>query len=428
MYRWLYGSQNLPLLRRILGSEERELSLPYSAIPPDYFAAGYCLAHSNCTWKINCNYISIDDVAMDFLSRGCKYELTATNIFSKIVSASFRGGSITADGVKHFLTIPNIMLLRLQHINLWNNKLDKRACEMLAEGVQSMSCLETLNLGRNLFGSGGAVQLVSSLRLHRSKLRELHMYITGISDPDFECIANYIRSSTSLERLYIGGNDMSVKSIGSLCKALSVNSSMKNLGIGGHNLTTSHCVCLGQLLREPIECKIEELILKGCNMTSDGVREVVSGLSDNHTLKELDLNDNQIGSEGAVAMATMLKENSLLETLRLNWCSIGSRGGTELGVALETNKTLKVLGLSGNAIGVDGVRGLCVGLENNSSLEELDLGYDVSLEEKGVSLLLKCVEEKNRSLKKLDLPKKYRNSTDLSTMQQSRYRCLVMWA
>ena len=414
----------MPLLRRILGYGERELSLPYSAIAPDYFAAGYCLAHSNCTWKINCNYISIDDVAMEFLSRGCKYELTATNISSKIVSASFRGGSITAYGVEHFLNIPNITLL--QHINLADNKLDKRACEVLAEGVQRMPCLETLSLGRNSIGSGGAVQLMSSLRLHSSKLGELHMYITGISDPDFECIARYIYSTTSLKKLYIGGNDMSVSSIGSLCKALSANSSMKNLGIGGHHLTAPHCVCLGELLREPIKCKIEELILKGCNMTSDGVREVVSGLSDNHTLRELDLNDNQIESEGAVAVATMLKKNSSLETLRLNWCSIGSEGGRELGVALKKNTTLKVLGLSGNAIGDDGVRGLCVGLENNSSLEELDLGDHVSLEEEGVSLLLKCIEEKNRSLKKLNLPKKHKKSTDISSELQSR--CLVMWA
>ena len=53
-------------------------------------------------------------------------------------------------------------------------------------------------------------------------------------------------------------------------------------------------------------------------MTSDGVGEVVSGLSDNHTLRELNLSDNQIGSEGAVAVATMLKRNSSLETLQLH--------------------------------------------------------------------------------------------------------------
>ena len=249
------------------------------------------------------------------------------------------------------------------------------------------------------------------------------MSCTGISDAEFECIANYIHSTANLGSLNIRGNDISVKSIDSLCKALSANSSMRTLVMGSCHLTTSHCVCLGQLLRHPIHCKIERLYLDYCSMTSDGVGEVVSGLSDNHTLRELDLSGNLIGSEGAIVMATMLKRNSSLETLDLNRCDIGSSGGVELGAALERNKTLRELWLGGNAIGDDGVRGLCAGLENNSSLEDLGLRGDKSLGEEGVSLLLKCVEEKNRSLKRLMLPEKYKR--DIPSELQSR--CEVWW-
>ena len=174
--------------------------------------------------------------------------------------------------------------------------------------------------------------------------------------------------------------------------------------MGGCNLTTSHCACLGQLLRQPIRCKIDELDLWGYNMTSEGVGEVMSGLSCNHTLRKMDLSGNKIGSEGAVAVATMLKRNSSLEILGLDSCNIGSSGGAELGIALVMNKTLRLLWLSRNAIGYGGVKGLCVGLENNSSLEELNLSGDESLGEEGVSLLLKCVEERNRSLNVLELP------------------------
>ena len=169
MHSWLYESQNLPVLSSVLGSSERTLRLLYSATTTDYFVAGYCLAHSNCTWSIDCNYISVDDVAMEFLSKGCNHQLAMTDISSKIDTASFMGGSITADGVEHFLRIPNLLLQHIQHLTLWDNKLDRRACELLAECVQRMPCLETLNLGRNpLIGCGGAVQLVSSL--HNSKL------------------------------------------------------------------------------------------------------------------------------------------------------------------------------------------------------------------------------------------------------------------
>ena len=422
MYSWLYESQNLPLLTSVLGSGERELSLFYSATTSDYFVAGYCLAHSNCTWSVA--FMSVDDVAMEFLSKGCNHQLPETGISSQLVSfgSIISSGSITAEGVRHFLTIPNSLLQHIQHLDLHDNKLDRRACDVLAEGVQRMPCLKTLNLSRNSrIGCGGAVKLVSYL--HSSKLRELRMSGTGISDPDFECLASYIHSTSSLQKLSIGWNDISVESIDSLCKALSANSSMRSLDMSCCHLTTSHCVCLGQLLRHPIHCKIEELDLSGCGLTSDGVGEVVSGLSDNHALRELELTSNQIGSKGAVVIATMLKTNSSLERLWLDECSIGSSGGVELGRALERNKTLRELKLSGNALGDDGVRGLSEGLETNSSLEVLVLWRDKSLGEEGVSLLLKCVEEKNTSLKRLLLPEKYKR--DISRALQSRYE--VWW-
>ena len=407
VYSWLYESQNLPLLTSVLGSGERELSLHYSATPTDYFVAGYCLAHSKCTWIMNFDFISVVDVAIEFLSKGCNHQLSETDISCKIVSASFVQGSITADGVEHFLTVPNSLLQHIQYLSLIDNKLDRRPCDLLAEGVQKMPCLQTLRLNFNSgVGCGGAVQLVSSL--HSSKLRELHMCGTGISDPDFECLASYIHSTTSLQKLHIGGNDISIESIASLlCRALSDNSSMRSLDMNDCHLTTSHCECLGQLLRHPIHCKIEWLDLSYCSLTSDGVGELVSGLSDNHTLRVLNLSGNQIRSDGAVAIATMLKTNSSLEILYLDSCSIDTSGGVELGAALERNKTLRVLWLSRNALGDVGVRGLCVGLENNSSLQSLDLRFDKSLGEEGVSLLL-MKKSKNLQvcLPKFERPKK----------------------
>ena len=421
MYRWLYESQNQSLLTSVLGSGERELRLTYSAITTDYFAAGYCLAHSNCRWNVNFNVISVDDVSMEFLNKGCNHQIPETGISSQLVLASFWGGSITAEGVGHFLTISNLLLQHIQHLDLSKNKLDRRGCELLTEGVRRMPCLEKLNLSLNSgIGCGGVVQLVSSL--HSSKLRELDMSETGISDPDFECLTSYIHSTTSLEELHIGEDEISVESIDSLCKALSANSSMRRLDLWVSPLTTSHCVCLGQLLRQPIHCQIERLNLNDCSLTSDGVGEVMSGLSHNHTLRGLKISYTRIGSEGAVAIATMLKTNRSLERLDLAECGIDSSGGVELGAALERNKTLRYLDLSWNALGYDGVRGLCVGLENNSSLEELWLNGDESLGEEGVSLLLKCLEEKNTSLKKLWLPEKFKR--DISSELKSR---LYIW-
>ena len=420
MYRWLYESQNQSLLTNVLGSGERWLRLSYSATATDYFAAGYCLAHSNCGWRIHLTFV--DDVTMEFLSRGCNYQLPMTGISSHLVSANLSYWSISAEVVGHFMCMPNSLLQHIQHLNLSGTNLDRRRCELLAESVQRMPYLEKLYLsGNEGIGCGGAVQLLSSL--HNSRLRVLVMTKTGISDPDFDCLARYIPSTKCLEELSIGRNEISVESIDSLCRALSVNSSMRMVNMNNCHLTTSHCVCLGQLLRHPMHCQIEKLYFIECGMTSDGVGEVVSGLSDNHSLRELVLIGNQIGSEGAVAVATMLKTNSSLDTLHLAWCGIGSSGGVELGAALERNKTLRSENLSGNELGEDGVRGLSAGLESNSLLEKLGLDGDESLGEEGVAFLLKTVVGKNTSLKKSWLPVEFKR--DLS--QEFQSRCEVVW-
>ena len=199
-------------------------------------------------------------------------------------------------------------------------------------------------------------------------------------------------------------------------------SRLNSLDMWGCVLTAPHCTYLGQLLKNPINCKIEELNLSHCSLTSEGIGELVCGLGDNYTLRDLDLVGNPITSEGVAAVATMLKTNSSLDTLWLEECSIGSDGGVELGTALEKNNTLKILWLSGNSLGDNGVRGLSIGLANNSSLKRLYLRGDESLGVEGVSLLLECLEEKNKTLMRLGLPKKYKRY--ISSFMS---KCEVIW-
>ena len=105
MYRWLYESQNQSLLTSVLGSGERKLRLSYSATTTDYFAAGYCLAHSSST--IILHFSSVDNVSMEFFTKGCNHQITETNISSVLVSAFLSHGSITAEGLEYFFNAPN---------------------------------------------------------------------------------------------------------------------------------------------------------------------------------------------------------------------------------------------------------------------------------------------------------------------------------
>ena len=416
MCRWLYESQNKSQLQDVIGSSERRLRLTYSATATDYFSTGYCLAQSKCAWKIDLR--SVDDVAMEMFVKGCKHDHAMGGY---LISASFTGKFLSAEGLKYFLTVDDSLLQNIKHLNLRDNKLDRRACKMLAENVQRMPNLAKLNLRDNMgIAQGGAVQLM--LSLYKTKLRELGMTRTGISDPDLEKLAGYVKFTKSLEELRFGENKLSLTSIDTLCKALSVNSSLKRLYMSGCYFDEAHCASIGELLRHPLHSQIEELGISYCVLTGNGIGKVVSGLIDNHVLRELDFNHTQITAEGASAIAKMLMKNSSIERLYLGKCGISNSGGMELGAALKINKTLRRLCLAGNALGDDGAKGLCVGLETNTSLEELRIEDDKLLGKEGVSLLLNCVEE-NKSLKSLVLPGKFKKNT-CRDLQSS---CVVSW-
>ena len=189
--RLLYESQNQSLLTSVLGSGGRRLRLSHSATPTDYFASGYCLSHSNCIWNILS--MSVNDVAMEFLSRGCNHQLPKTGISSQLFSASFVCESITAESVEHFLTIPYSLMQHVQHLSFFKkkNKLDERGFRLLREGLQRMQYLDIITIAGRL--------LVFSR--HN---RKLSVTRTSITESDFQ-------SGLSS----IGESEKSVKSIDS---------------------------------------------------------------------------------------------------------------------------------------------------------------------------------------------------------------------
>ena len=147
------------------------------------------LAHSNFRWNILPIY---DDVGLEFLSRGCNHQLPETGISSQLFSASFVCEPITAGGIEHFLTVPYSLMQHAQHLSFFKNKLDEIGFCLLREGLQRMTCLDTITVGGGL--------LVFSQ--HNRKL--LSVTRTSISDSDYE-------SGLSS----IGESEKSVKSIDS---------------------------------------------------------------------------------------------------------------------------------------------------------------------------------------------------------------------
>ena len=407
-FHFLFEAKHISMTTRTLGSGEMVVKSHYSWTPLDYYVTGHAISHSNCSWILNFELSSIDDEKFEMFCQGCAAS-GGTGCRGHISHAYFWGNDITSKSIQPFVNIPPHILQNMRELYLSGNKLDGSACDQLAKTVPPMSRLEELWLSSNPIGRGGAVEVIKALC--GSGVKQLWLNNTGIGEPDCEALCELLKSSHSLQHLYIHWNNLSSESVASIITGLSHNSSLTTLDISNSHFSKANVDSLASVLKDQLKCTLTVLILRDCHISSEGAVKLVAALCKNTALNDLDLSHNSIGEhvEGATAVAKMLVENKTLTKLYLWDCHINSEGAVELAAALCKNSTLKYLNLDRNPIGVEGASSMSDMLQHNTSLEELYLRDD-SVGEEGVHQLINSLKH-NQTLRELRLPLKYMSET-----------------
>ena len=407
-FHFLFEAKDISMTTRTLGSDEMFVKSHYSWTPLDYYVTGHAISHSNCPWRLNFQWSSIDDEKFKLFCQGCAVP-DETECTGHISHAEFWGNDLTSKSIQSFVNIPPYILQNMRVLRLDNYKLDGSACDLLAKVVTSMSRLEVLRLGGNPIGSGGAVEVIKALC--GSGVKELWLSSTGIGEPDCETLCKLLKSRHSLQQLYIDHNNLSSESVASIITGLSHNSSLTTLYISNSHFSMANVDSLASVLKDHSKCILTWLDLQDCHISSEGAVKLAAALCKNTTLEHLNLSRNPIGEhvEGMTAVAKMLVENKTLTALYLWDCHISSEGAVELAAALCKNSTLKHLNLSRNPIGVEGASSMSDMLQHNTSLEGLYL-CDDSVGEEGVHQLINSLKH-NQTLRKLVLPEKYKSET-----------------
>lgn len=164
-------------------------------------------------------------------------------------------------------------------------------------------------------------------------------------------VSTALEANCSLLSLTIACIPCGDTAVGSLCKALTANTSLRSLA------------------------------LNFCGITSRGCRMLAEALCNGCRLTKLELaGDTDVGDDGADALAEALRANATLTHLGLMFCGISTLGVQALCDSLRQNSSLNSLDLMGNhSIGPAGARSLVELLKVNCTL------FQVRLKDSGIS-------------------------------------------
>ncbi|XP_072893711.1 ribonuclease inhibitor-like [Hemitrygon akajei] len=135
-----------------------------------------------------------------------------------------------------------------------------------------------------------------------------------------------------------------------LLSALSTNPSLTELDLSDNKLGDSGVKLVFAALRNP-ECKIQKLRLREVGLTDSGAEDLVSALSTKPSLTELNLSGNELGDSGVKLVSAALRNPECkIQKLRLRDVGLTDSGTEDLISALSTNPSLTVLNLELNSL------------------------------------------------------------------------------
>ncbi|KAM3918894.1 NACHT, LRR and PYD domains-containing protein 12-like [Leptodactylus fuscus] len=320
---------------------------------------------------------------------------------------------------------------RIEELHLGDNHLPDTSCTQLASVIRNNQSLKILGLsGNRLFGPNFR-DLMAALSSPACRIEELHLDSNNLPDTSCTQLASGIRNNQSLKILDLSGNPLSGPHFSDLMAALSSPACrIEELHLAGNNLQDTSCIQLASGIRNNQSlkildlsynslsgphfsdlmaalsspaCRIEELHLDDNDLLDTSCKQLVSGISNNKSLKKIVLSKNHLfGPNFRDLMTALSSPDCRIEELLLDQNNLPDTSCTQLASVIRNNQYLKILDLSHNHLSGPHFSDLMAALSSPACrIEKLRLAHN-DLPDTSCTQLASVIRN-NQSLKILDL-------------------------
>ena len=301
--------------------------------------------------------------------------LKVLNLTKNVVSDA--GAMALAEGIAHNAS--------LETLDLSSNEIGKEGIIALFDALKNTS-IRKLKLDQNNLKN---VTNIGKALANNLTLKELDLSHNKLGDEDVAEIAAGLAHNTSLETLDLSWNKIGQEGWNVLFDTIKSNTSIRELKLCHNKLWKVTNIWKALATNQTLK----ELDLSHNNLGEEDAAEIAAGLAHNISLETLDLRSNNIGIKGGIALFDTLKSNtSIIRKIKVSHSNLWD---------VTNNQTLKVLDLSHNKLGDEDVAEIAAGLAHNTSLETLDLSWN-NIGQEGWNVLFDTIKS-NTSIRKLKL-------------------------
>ncbi|XP_036922885.1 NACHT, LRR and PYD domains-containing protein 14 [Sturnira hondurensis] len=262
----------------------------------------------------------------------------------------------------------------LRELDLSHSNLDGLAMKIFYQELRHPCCkLQKLLL--RFFPFPDDYWNIASTLTHNQNLQHLDLKGSDIGDSGVKLLCEALRHpDCKLQNLSLESCNLTTLCCLNITKALIRSQSLIFLNLSTNNLLDDGVELLCEALRHP-KCPLERLSLESCGLTVTGCKDLSLALISNKRLTHLCLADNILGDGGVKLMSDVLKHpQCTLQSLVLRCCHFTSVSSEHLSASLLSNKSLTHLDLGSNWLQDDGVKLLCdVFRHPGCNLQDLEL-------------------------------------------------------